>query len=85
MKTTTLRSLRVGPALCRAAEEVLRDDESPSSFVKHSVPAQLQQRPTQPSFIARRWASRDQAKATGVYFSSAAVLKKLAVRLAKAK
>jgi hypothetical protein len=85
MKTATIPSLRVEPVLRRAAEEVLRDGESLSGFVESAVRAQIQQRQEQAAFIARGLASRDQAKATGVYFSSGAVLKKLEARLAKAK
>jgi hypothetical protein len=85
MKTATIPSLRVEPALRSAAEEVLRDGESLSGFVEYAVRAQIQQRQEQAAFIARGLASRDRAKATGVYFSSGAVLKKLEARLAKAK
>ncbi|WP_447734922.1 YlcI/YnfO family protein [Rhodanobacter soli] len=83
MKTATIPSLRVEPALRNAAEE--RDGESLSGFVESAVRAQIQQRQEQAAFIARGLASRDQAKATGVYFPSGAVLKKLEARLAKAK
>ncbi len=85
MKTATIPSLRVEPALRSAAEEVLRDGESLSGFVEYAVRAQIRQRQEQATFIARGLASRDRAKVTGVYFSSAAVLKKLEARLAKAK
>ena len=85
MKTATIPSLRVEPALRRAAEEVLRDGESLSGFIEYAVLAQIQQRQEQAAFIARGLASRDQAKATGVYFSSGAVLKKLDARWVKAK
>ena len=85
LKTATIPSLRVEPVLRRAAEEVLRDGESLSGFVESAVRAQIQQRQQQAAFIARGLASRDQAKASGVYFSSGAVLKKLEARLAKAK
>ena len=83
MKTATIPSLRVEPALRNAAEE--RDGESLSGFVESAVRAQIQQRQEQAAFIARGLAMRDQAKATGVYFPSGAVLKKLEARLAKAK
>jgi hypothetical protein len=85
MKTATIPSLRVEPALRNAAEEVLRDGESLSGFVESAVRAQIQQRQEQAAFIARGMASRDQAETTGVYFPSGAVLKKLEARLAKAK
>lgn len=85
MKTASFPSLRVDPALRQAAEEVLHDGESLSSFVEHSVRAQIQQRQEQAAFIARGLVARDQGRATGVYVSSAAVLKKLESRLARAK
>ncbi|MFC5580195.1 YlcI/YnfO family protein [Rhodanobacter terrae] len=85
MKTATIPSLRVEPALRQAAEELLRDGESLSGFVESALRAQIQQRQQQAVFIARGLASRDRAKAAGVYFSSGAVLKKLEARLAKAK
>ncbi|HUY02325.1 MAG TPA: YlcI/YnfO family protein [Rhodocyclaceae bacterium] len=85
MKTATIPSLRVEPDLRRAAEEVLRSGETLSGLVESALRAQIQQRQQQAAFIARGLASRDQAKATGVYVSSETVLKKLERRLAKAK
>ena len=85
MKTATIPSLRVEPDLRTAAEEVLREGESLSGFVESALREQIQQRQQQAAFIARGLASRDQAKSTGVYFSSTAVVKKLEARLAKAK
>jgi len=85
MKTATIPSLRVEPDLRRAAEEVLRNGETLSGLVESALRAQIQQRQQQAAFITRGLASRDQAKATGVYVSSEAVLKKLERRLAKAK
>jgi hypothetical protein len=66
MKTATIPSLRVEPALRTAAEEVLRDGESLSGFVEYAVRAQIQQRQEQAAFVARGLASRDRAKVTGV-------------------
>ena len=85
MKTATFPSLRVDPALRRAAEDVLLEGESLSSFVEHSVRAQIQQRRQQEAFIARGLAARDKSKTSAVYVSSTALLKGLASRLAKAK
>lgn len=53
MKTATIPSLRVEPALREAAEELLRDGESLSGFVESAVRAQIQQRQQQAAFIAR--------------------------------
>lgn len=85
MKSATFPSLRVSPALRRAAEDVLQEGETLSGFVEASVRAQIELRQSQAAFIARGLASRDRARATGDYVSSAAVLKKLEGRLAKAK
>jgi hypothetical protein len=65
------------PALCSGV--------ALSGFVEYAVLAQLQWRHEQAAFIARGLPSRDRGKGTGVYFSSAAVLKKLEARLANAK
>lgn len=64
MKSASLPSLRVDPALREAAEAVLQEGETLSSFVEHSVRAQVQQRQQQEAFIARGLASRDSAKAS---------------------
>lgn len=85
MKTATFPSLRVEPALRQAAEEVLQQGESLSSFVEQSVRAQIERRKTQNEFIARGLASREEAKRIGAYVTSSKVVKGLASRLAKAK
>jgi hypothetical protein len=85
MKTATLPSLRVDPALRQAAEDVLLDGESLSSFVEQSVRANIERRIAQDKFIACGLASRDKAKRTAAYVSSDDVMKGLALRLTKAK
>ncbi|MEO8741759.1 MAG: YlcI/YnfO family protein [Lysobacteraceae bacterium] len=85
MKTATIPSLRVDPALRRAAEGVLEEGESLSSFVEQSVRAHIERRKAQDEFIARGLASRDKAKHAGAYVSSDDVIKALASRLSKAK
>ena len=85
MKTATIPSLRVDPALRRAAEDVLEEGESLSSFVEQSVRAHIERRKAQDEFIARGLASRDKAKRSGAYVSSGDVVKALASRLAKAR
>lgn len=85
MKTATLPSLRVDPSLRLAAEEVLQEGESLSSFVEHSVRAQIDLRKSQEAFVARGLAARDATKAGGTWFTAGAVLKRLESRLAKAK
>lgn len=85
VKTASFPSLRVDPALRRAAEDVLQDGETLSSFVELSVRTQIRQRQEQDAFIARGLASRDKARKSDACVSSAAVVKGLKVRLAKAR
>ena len=53
MKTATIPSLRVEPALREAAEAVLREGETLSGFVEASLRAQVRQRQLQDEFIRR--------------------------------
>jgi predicted transcriptional regulator len=85
MKSATFPSLRVDPGLREAAEGVLAEGESLSSFVEQAIRAQVERRRAQDEFIARGLASRDAARRTGKYTSSGVVLKGLESRLAKAK
>jgi hypothetical protein len=85
MKTAVLPSLRVDPALRQAAEEVLQEGESLSSFVEQSVRAQIEQRKARDEFFARGLASREKARLTGMYVASSEVVEGLASQLAKAK
>lgn len=85
MKSANFPSLRVDPDLRQAAEDVLQDGESLSAFVEHAVRQQIALRQSQEAFIARGLASRDQARASGRYFSSTTVMKTLEGQLAKAK
>ena len=70
MKTASIPSLRVEPALRQAAEAVLQEGESLSSFLETSLRAQVAERQLQQAFIARGLASRDDARRTGVYHSA---------------
>jgi predicted transcriptional regulator len=85
MKSATFPSLRVDPDLREAAEDVLQEGESLSSFVEQSVRAQIERRRTQEEFVARGLASREKTQRSGKYVSSTVVLKGLESRLAKAK
>ena len=69
MKTATLPSLRVEPGLRKAAEAVLREGESLSSFMEQSLRDEVNRRRMQAEFIARGLAARDEAKRTGVYYT----------------
>jgi len=85
MKTATMPALRVQPELRQAAEEILRPGETLSAFVEDSLRRNVAFRRTQQEFIARGLASRDEAKKTGVYFSSEEVLAELDTIIASAK
>jgi predicted transcriptional regulator len=85
MKTSTIPSLRVEPELRAAAESVLEEGETLSSFVEQSVRANIQRRQSQQEFIARGLASRAEAKRTGEYFEADDVLRELDEMLAAAE
>ncbi|HEX5339103.1 MAG TPA: YlcI/YnfO family protein [Gallionella sp.] len=85
MKTATMPALRVQPELRQAAEEILRPGETLSAFVEDSLRRNVALRRNQQEFIARGLASRDEAKKTGVYFSSEEVLTELDAIVATAK
>lgn len=77
MKTASIPSLRVEPALRQAAEAVLQEGESLSSFLETSLRAQVTERQLQQAFIARGLTSRDNARRTGIYHSADDVLQSL--------
>lgn len=77
MKTATIPSLRVDPELRRAAESVLQQGESLSSFMEQALRASINRRQIQQEFIARGLASRDEARQSGEYFSAEDVLREL--------
>ena len=85
MKSASLPSLRVDPALREAAEAVLQEGETLSSFVEHSVRAQVQQRQQQEAFIARGLASRDSAMASDRFIDAKDVLAGLQSQLDQAR
>ncbi len=69
MKTATIPSLRVEPALREAAESVLREGETLSAFVEASVRAQVSQRQMQDEFIKRGLLALDDARAKNAYLT----------------
>ena len=85
MKTATIPSLRVEPALRDAAESVLRQGETLSSFVEQSLKANITRRRVHQEFIARGLASREEARRTGEYIDAEVVVQELDVMLATAK
>ncbi|MFP5358095.1 MAG: YlcI/YnfO family protein [Gammaproteobacteria bacterium] len=85
MKSATLPPLRVTPDLRAAAESVLEDGESLSSFVETSVRKQIEYRRVHREFIARGLASREEARRTGEYYSQKEIMASLRNILDKAK
>lgn len=85
MKTATIPSLRVDPELRHAAESVLQEGETLSSFVEQSLRTSIDHRRAQQAFIARGLASRDEAQRTGEYFTADEVLRELDEMLANAQ
>jgi len=85
MKTATFPSLRVEPELREAAESVLEDGETLSSFIEGAVRETIERRRTRTEFIARGLASRQEARHTGVYISADVVLADLSDRLERAR
>jgi hypothetical protein len=59
--------LRVEPELRQAAEEVLNENESLSSFMEASLRESIAKRRLQREFVARGLAARDEARRTGEY------------------
>jgi predicted transcriptional regulator len=85
MKTATIPSLRVEPELRHAVEDVLRNNETLSSFVEQSLRAHIRLRQLQDEFIARGLASRDEARKTGEYYDADNVLSELDTLLSRAE
>lgn len=85
MKSASIPSLRVDPALRAAAESVLQEGETLSAFVENSLRAQIDYRRTKTEFLARGLAAREEAKRTGVYHSAEEVLGMLKGKLEAAK
>ncbi len=85
MKTAAIPAVRVSPELRQAAEELLQAGETLSGFVEEAVRRNVEFRQAQKAFIERGLASAEAARKSGKYVSSAALLGKLARRLAKAR
>ena len=84
MKSASIPSLRVDPDLRNAAESVLKEGESLSSFVEQSIRANIEYRRMQKEFIARGLAARLEAKRTGEYYEAEEVISELDAMLQKA-
>lgn len=73
MKSPSTPSLRVDPELRQAAEAVLREGESLSSFMEQSLRVQVTRCQLHHAFVVRGLASRDEARRTGEYSDVASV------------
>jgi hypothetical protein len=85
MKTATIPSLRVDPQLRDAAEAVLQDGETLSSFVEKSIRTQIDWRQTQQAFVTRGLASKNQARLDNEYYSADQVIAELDAMLDQAE
>ncbi len=85
MKTANLPALRVSPALREAAESVLRPDESLSRLMETALQTCIAQRQADEDFIARGLRSADDARQSGVYVTSQAVIQDLREKLSQAQ
>ena len=85
MKSATIPSLRVEPELRHAAEEILEEGESLSSFVEQSVREGILRRRLKAEFLTRGLQSRDKARESGRYIEADTVLNRLESMLADAR
>ena len=85
MKTANLPALRVSPALREAAESVLRPDESLSRLMETALQTCIAQRQADEDFIARGIRSAGDARQSGVYVTSQAVIQDLRDKLSQAQ
>ncbi|WP_416408302.1 YlcI/YnfO family protein [Agrobacterium rosae] len=85
MKTATMPSIRVTPDFREELESVLKDGETISSFMEDSILREIEIRKSQSEFIKRGLAAREEAKRTGVYYTTEDVLAMMRSKLEKAK
>jgi predicted transcriptional regulator len=85
MKTATIPALQIDHELRQAAEDSLNDGETLGSFVEQSIREAVERRRHQREFIAPGLASRNDARASGLYVSADNVVAKLEAMLASAK
>ena len=83
MRTATLPSVRVTPAVRALAESVLKEGETLSMFVEDSVRRQAQIREEDRVFYARGLASLERVRAGEKTFTVAEVMQNLRERVAK--
>jgi len=77
MKSATIPSIRVSPELREAAEAVLGEGESLSSFAEQSLRLNIARRRAQQEFLERGLAARTAARETDEYIEADDVLAEL--------
>ena len=85
MKTASIPSIRVQPALRAQVEAALHTHESLSEFVEVAIRQAVQQRHQQAEFIARGLRSLEQARADNDYVDADTVVLQLEQKLAAAR
>lgn len=85
MKTATLPSLRVEPALRDAAESLLKEGETLSGFVETAVREQVALRRQREAFIARGIMSLGEARKANDYLAPGESLARLDAMLKRKK
>ena len=77
MKSATIPPLRVDPELRSAAESILQEGETLSSFVIDSIKDSIQNRQAKQAFIERGLKARDESRENGKYYDAQNVLDEL--------
>ena len=85
MKTAPFPPLRVNPELRQAAEKILLEGESLSSFVEQSIRVNLQRRQLQGEFVERGLLSIEAARQNNAHLSADTVVGRLEEMLSAAK
>lgn len=85
MKSATLPPLRVTQELRQAAEAVLAEGETLSSFMEQSLRESIDRRRAQQAFIERGLTARAESIRTGEYYDADEVLKALDDQLGQAE
>lgn len=84
-KTATLGPIRVDAKLREAAEKLLGEGETLSSFIEAAFRAQVEQRQVKNEFLERALASRDKAYKTNTFIAAEEVHGKLKNIIEEAK
>lgn len=85
MKSASLPSIRVQPALREQVQAALQEHETLTEFVETAVRQAVQQRRQQAEFIARGLRSLEQARIDNDYIDADVVVQRLEAQLAAAR